>query len=156
NIVQVYEVGEHEGQPFFSLELVDGGSLAQKLAGTPQPAGDAAALVETLARAIHYAHQRGIVHRDLKPGNVLLAAAHSRPSGAGTGGAPLTTDNWQLITTPKITDFGLAKHLDAGHGQTHTGTILGTPSYMAPEQAAGLPGEIGPAADVYALGTILY
>jgi serine/threonine protein kinase/WD40 repeat protein len=151
NIVQVYEVGEHEGQPFFSLELVDGGSLAQKLAGTPQPAGEAAALVETLARAIHYAHQRGIVHRDLKPGNVLLSFCREAPASADS-----SFRETMNRAVPKITDFGLAKHLDAGRGQTHTGTILGTPSYMAPEQAAGLPGEIGPAADVYALGTILY
>jgi hypothetical protein len=133
NIVQIYEVGEQEGRPFFSLEFVEGGSLARKLGGAPLPAREAAQLVQTLARAIHAAHQRGIVHRDLKPANVLL-----------------TADG-----TPKITDFGLAKRLDT-RGQTRTGEIVGTPSYMAPEQAAGRKHEVGPATDVYALGATLY
>jgi predicted Ser/Thr protein kinase len=134
NVVQVYDVGEQNGLPFFSLEFVEGGSLNRKLAGAPQPARPAAALVETLARAMHVAHQRGIVHRDLTSANVLLTA-----EGA-----------------PKITDFGLAKML-AGEGGVHTQTdaILGTPSYMAPEQASG-KGEVGPATDVYALGAVLY
>jgi WD40 repeat protein len=134
NIVQVYEVGEAGGQPFFALEYVEGGSLASRLDGTPWPAGPAAALVETLARALHAAHRRGIVHRDLKPANVLLAEDG----------------------TPKVTDFGLAKRLDRDGGQTQTGAVLGTPSYMAPEQAAGRSKAIGPAADIYALGAILY
>jgi serine/threonine-protein kinase len=135
NIVQVFEVGEHDGQPFFSLEFVDGGSLVEKFEGTGMPAREAATVVETLARAMHYAHERGIVHRDLKPANVLLTA----------GG------------TPKITDFGLAKQLEGdGSGQTGDGSILGTPSYMAPEQAQGRTREIGPPADIYALGAILY
>jgi len=130
NIVQIFEVGEHEGRPFFSLEHVEGGSLA----GTPLSAGAAARLVETLARAMHAAHQRGIIHRDLKPGNILL-----------------TADG-----TPKISDFGLAKRLNMDTGQTQSGALMGTPSYMAPEQARGEAREIGPAADVYALGAILY
>jgi WD40 repeat protein/tRNA A-37 threonylcarbamoyl transferase component Bud32 len=134
NIVQIFEVGEHDGHPYFSLEFVDGGSLAQKLDGTPLPPQQAARLVETLARAMHAAHQAGVVHRDLKPANVLL-----------------TADG-----TPKITDFGLAKKLDADTGQTQSGAIMGTPSYMAPEQAGGKSNEIGPAADTYALGAILY
>src|SRR5262249_29766524 len=104
------------------------------LDGTPWPARRAAELVETLARAIDAAHRAGIVHRDLKPGNVLLAEDG----------------------TPKITDFGLAKRLDAPAGHTQSGSILGTPSYMAPEQASGNPRDIGPSADVYALGAILY
>jgi WD40 repeat protein/tRNA A-37 threonylcarbamoyl transferase component Bud32 len=133
NIVQVHEVGEHAGQPFFSLEYCGGGSLAEKLKGTPLPGRAAAAVVETLARAIQAAHDRQIVHRDLKPANVLL-----------------TEDG-----TPKVTDFGLAKKLDEA-GQTTAGAIMGTPSYMAPEQAGGKSGEVGPAADVYALGAILY
>jgi WD40 repeat protein/tRNA A-37 threonylcarbamoyl transferase component Bud32 len=133
NIVQVYEVGEHEGKPFFSLEFCAGGSLEKKLNGTPLPAREAAVLVETLARAMQTAHEHHVIHRDLKPANVLL-------SDDGT---------------PKITDFGLAKKLDEA-GQTQSGAIMGTPSYMAPEQASGKSGEIGPAADVYALGAILY
>jgi tetratricopeptide (TPR) repeat protein/predicted Ser/Thr protein kinase len=132
NIVEIYEVGEADGRPYFSLEFVDGGNLAKQLAGTPMPPPKAAALVETLARAMHHAHVNGIVHRDLKPGNVLLTAAG----------------------TPKITDFGLAKQLDM-EGRTTTGAIIGTPSYMAPEQAAGAK-NLGPACDVYALGSLLY
>jgi tetratricopeptide (TPR) repeat protein/tRNA A-37 threonylcarbamoyl transferase component Bud32 len=134
NIVQIYEVGEEAGCPYFSLEFVDGVSLTQKLAGTPLPPREAARLAEPLARGMHWAHQRGIVHRDLKPGNVLL-----------------TADG-----TPKITDFGLAKRVEADSSQTRTGAVLGTPSYMAPEQAMGKTREVGPAADVYALGAILY
>jgi serine/threonine protein kinase len=134
NIVQIHDVGERDGLPYFSLEYVDGGSLADQLDGTPWPARQAAELVETLARAMDYAHQRGIVHRDLKPANVLL-----------------TADG-----TPKITDFGLAKQLEEKKGLTRTGAVMGTPSYMAPEQAEGKAKEIGPAADVWALGAILY
>jgi WD40 repeat protein/tRNA A-37 threonylcarbamoyl transferase component Bud32 len=134
NIVQVHEVGEHQGRPFFTLEYVDGGGLDKRLAGTPQPPRQAAQLVETLARAIEAAHAAGVIHRDLKPANVLLTAAGE----------------------PKLTDFGLAKQLGSLHGQTESGAILGTPSYMAPEQAAGKIKEIGPATDVYALGAILY
>jgi tetratricopeptide (TPR) repeat protein len=134
NIVQIHDVGEQDGRPYFSLELVTGGSLAQKLKGTPLPEREAAQLVELLARAVQVAHERGIIHRDLKPGNVLLT-----PEGS-----------------PKITDFGLAKRLDAASAPTQIGAIMGTPSYMAPEQAAGLPEILGPATDVYALGAILY
>ncbi len=132
NIVQVHEIGEHEGKPFFSLEFCSGGSLDRKLNGTPLPAQEAARLLETLARAMQAAHSQSVIHRDLKPANVLLAADG----------------------TPKITDFGLAKKLD-DVGQTASGAIMGTPSYMAPEQANGSK-QIGPAADVYALGAILY
>ena len=133
NIVQVFEVGEHDGLPFFSLEFCPGGSLDRKLAGTPLPPKEAAALVELLARAMQEAHNRGVIHRDLKPANVLLAEDG----------------------TPKVTDFGLAKQL-GGSGQTQSGAILGTPSYMAPEQASGNSKDVGPATDVYALGAILY
>jgi WD40 repeat protein len=134
NIVQVYDVGQQAGCPYLVLEYVDGGNLAQMLAGTPLPAQRAAQLVETLAQAIQYAHQQRVVHRDLTPGNVLLTA----------GGLP------------KISDFGLAKLLVGGGERTRTGAVLGTPSYMAPEQAAGRSKEVGPATDVYALGAILY
>lgn len=132
NIVQIHEVGEHDGRPYFSLEFCAGGSLEKRSAGAPLPPAKAAALVQTLARAMHVAHQKGVVHRDLKPANVLF-----------------TEDG-----TPKITDFGLAKQLGAA-GQTASGAVMGTPSYMAPEQAAGRK-DVGPAADVYALGAILY
>ncbi len=134
NIVQIHEIGSHEGHPYFSLEFCPGGSLADRLDGTPLPAQQAAQMVETLARAIQAAHQAGVVHRDLKPANVLL-----------------TADG-----TLKVTDFGLAKKLDEAVGQTASGAIMGTPSYMAPEQAEGKGKEVGPAADVYALGAILY
>jgi WD40 repeat protein/tRNA A-37 threonylcarbamoyl transferase component Bud32/DNA-directed RNA polymerase subunit RPC12/RpoP len=133
NIVQIYEVGEQDGRPFFSLEFCAGGSLEKKLSGIPLPPKEAARLAETLARAMHAAHEAGVIHRDLKPANVLL-----------------TQDD-----TPKITDFGLAKKLDEA-GQTATGAVMGTPSYMAPEQAGGTSKEIGPATDVYALGAIVY
>jgi WD40 repeat protein len=134
NIVQIHEVGERQGQPFLALEFVEGGNLAQKLNGTPQPARAAAGLTEVLARAVHHAHGQGVVHRDLKPANVLL-----------------TSDG-----TPKVTDFGLAKRLDGADGPTQSGTVLGTPSYMAPELTGpGRPADSRPA-DVYALGAILY
>src|SRR5439155_13983222 len=115
NIVAIYEIGGHDGRPYFSLEFCGGGSLDRELDGTPWPPGRSATLIETLARAVHAAHLRGVVHRDLKPANVLR-----HDDG-----------------TPKITDFGLAKTLDADAGPTRTGSILGTPSDMAPEQAAG-------------------
>jgi serine/threonine protein kinase len=134
NIVQIHEITEHEGRPCLCLELVDGGGLDARLQGQPLAPEEAARLVATLADAMHAAHQRGIVHRDLKPANVLLTAEG----------------------TPKITDFGLAKRLDRNSQQTQSGSILGTPSYMAPEQAGGSPKDIGPAADVYSLGAILY
>jgi WD40 repeat protein len=134
NIVQIHEIGEHDGLPYLSLEYCGGGSLAAKLKGTPLPPREAAQLVETLARAMQVAHAQQIVHRDLKPANVLLTAEG----------------------TPKITDFGLAKKLDDGSGHTLPGAILGTPSYMAPEQAGKERAAIGPAADVYALRAILY
>jgi hypothetical protein len=138
NVVQIHEVGEHHGRPYFTMEYVEGGTLARHLAGRPQAPAEAAALVEQLARAVQHAHAKGIVHRDLKPSNVLLAAG-----------------------IPKITDFGLAKLLEgattiAAGPQTQSGAILGTPSYMAPEQAAGKSKQIGSAVDVYALGAILY
>jgi WD40 repeat protein len=134
NVVQIHHVGETAGLPFFELEYVEGGSLDRRLDGTPWPPRRAAGLVEALARGVAEAHRLGVVHRDLKPGNVLLAADG----------------------TPKVTDFGLAKSLASDSGLTQTGAILGTPGYMAPEQAEGHAREVGPAADVYALGAILY
>jgi tRNA A-37 threonylcarbamoyl transferase component Bud32 len=151
NIVQVHEVGDVEGRPFFSLEFVEGGSLADRLNGTPLPPRQAAQLVEVLARAVHEAHQRGIVHRDLKPANVLLARSDQPHAIRLEGDAPEGN-----TYEPKVTDFGLAKQLDIDQGQTLSGVIIGTPSYMAPEQACGRNKEIGPAADIYALGAVLY
>jgi serine/threonine-protein kinase len=134
NIVPVYDAGDVDGRPYFTMELVEGGSLAGKLAGTPQPAREAAALLATLAEAVEAAHRSGIVHRDLKPGNILLT-----PDGV-----------------PKITDFGLARRLEDGNGLTLSGVPVGTPSYMSPCQARGDKSAMGPATDVYALGAILY
>ncbi len=134
-IVQIFEVGEDAGRPFFSLEFVDGVSLHKKIQGTPLPPKEAAALLEKMAEAMAYAHQRGVIHRDLKPANVLLTSAG----------------------VPKIGDFGLAKRFEEDEsGLTKTGTVLGTPSYMSPEQASGLNEEVGTVSDVYSLGAILY
>jgi formylglycine-generating enzyme required for sulfatase activity/tetratricopeptide (TPR) repeat protein len=146
NIVPIYEVGETDEGPFFSLEYVAGGGLDRFLAGAPQLPRLAAEVVEKLARAMHFAHARGILHRDLKPANVLLQAADGRDPSL-----PVHLPS----AIPKITDFGLAKRLRADAGQTQTGAILGTPCYMAPEQAAARK-DLGPTADVYALGAILY
>jgi tetratricopeptide (TPR) repeat protein len=135
NIVQIYEISEQDGLPYFSLEFVDGGCLSHKVGRKPQPPEFAARMTETLARAMHFAHSRGIVHRDLKPANVLLTADGQ----------------------PKITDFGLAKAVEEESStQTRSGVILGTPAYMAPEQARGETQRTGPLADLYALGAILY
>jgi WD40 repeat protein len=171
NIVQVYEVGEHDGKPFFSLEFCPGGSLDKKLNGTPLPPAEAARLVQTLALAVQAAHERHVIHRDLKPANVLLQRGEStdytdytdKNNAEGNLQGQPDPDSSNLCNlrnlwinwVPKITDFGLAKKLDAV-GQTASGAIMATPSYMAPEQAGGKNKEVGPAADVYALGAILY
>jgi WD40 repeat protein/tetratricopeptide (TPR) repeat protein/tRNA A-37 threonylcarbamoyl transferase component Bud32 len=155
NIVQIFEVGEHNGLPFLALEYVEGGSLAEKLGGTPQPAAVAARIVETLARAMHCAHQAGILHRDLKPANVLLSACRFAFTASDAANAKRQAEAHDEFV-PKITDFGLAKKLDGAPGLTSTGAIMGTPSYMAPEQASGVTRRLGPSADVYALGAILY
>jgi serine/threonine protein kinase/WD40 repeat protein len=158
-IVAIHEIGEHQGKPYFSLEYCAGGSLDRKLAGTPLDPTEAARLVQTLAEAMQAAHAANVIHRDLKPANVLLVSDElvsgewSPSPGVATPG--LTTHYSPLTThQPKITDFGLAKKLDEA-GQTITGAVIGTPSYMAPEQAEGKK-SIGPAADIYSLGAILY
>ena len=133
-IVPVYEVGEFDGHPFFSMQLITGQTLSERLADGPLPQREAARLMAYVARAIHHAHEQGILHRDIKPSNIII----------GADGRPL------------VTDFGLAKIIDAGNSLTNTGSILGTPSYMSPEQAAGRGASTGPAADIYSLGTVLY
>jgi serine/threonine protein kinase len=158
HIVQVYEVGEHDGLPFFSMEYVEGGSLDDRL-GTPWPGRDAAALLRSLAEAVQHAHEQGVIHRDLKPANILLQRSGTsglkpeKPSpnaAVSAGPAPVTAG-----LCPKIADFGLAKRLDFA-GPTVTGQIIGTPGYMAPEQADSRLHPTGPATDVYGLGAVLY
>ena len=134
NVVQVYHYGQHDGQPFLEMEFAEGGTLARRLTGTPWPAVRAAWLIDAVARAVDEAHGQRVVHRDLKPANILLTANGS----------------------PKVADFGLAKSLEAGVDLTIAGVILGTPYYMAPEQAEGASRAVGMATDVYALGAILY
>ena len=150
NIVAVHEVGEHDGQPYFSMEYVGGATLAQMLRDGPLPPREAARILIGVCRAVHHAHQAGVLHRDLKPSNVLMDSDGQ----------------------PRVTDFGLAKRVTGGSAGspaaggtrtgfdigslTHSGDIVGTPSYMPPEQAAGSRGELGPSSDVYSLGAILY
>src|SRR6185436_16533773 len=134
NIVPIYEVGEHEGRHYFSMKLMEGGSLAAHMQEFTREPNRAAALMAQVARAVHYAHQRGILHRDLKPGNILLDSE---------GGA-------------HVTDFGLAKRVDKESSLTRTEAVMGTPAYMAPEQAQGKTKEVSTASDIYSLGAILY
>jgi WD40 repeat protein len=134
NIVQVHEISHQEQRAFLVMELVEGGTLSRKCGGRPQPAVEAARLIEVLARAIEHAHRKGVLHRDLKPGNILLTADRA----------------------PKIADFGLATCIGLESGLTATGAVLGTPEYMAPEQANQRTRQVGPATDVYGLGAILY
>jgi serine/threonine protein kinase len=170
NIVQLYEFNVHNGIPYFSLEFVDGGTLERRLARQPLPPAEAAALLETLARAVQYAHDHGVVHRDLKPSNILLEplprhgsdqapaggqSSHKHLHGNSSFGT-LSCVVREAAVVPKVTDFGLAKSTAGSTGLTQSGAVMGTPSYMAPEQAEGKGREVGPAADVYALGAILY
>ncbi len=143
NIVPIYEIGEHEGHHYFSMKLVEGGSLADHVGRLAVAPRAAARLVATVARAVHYAHQRGILHRDLKPANILLAARPGEPP-----------ERW----TPLVADFGLAKRVQdqQAAGLTKSGSIVGTPGYMAPEQVAGPREAITTSADIHALGAILY
>lgn len=134
NIVPVYQVGEHEGQAYFSMKYIEGTTLARQMAAGPLPPREAARLLLNVTRAVHHAHQNGILHRDLKPANLLI----------------------DLAGEPHVTDFGLAKRVEGGPSLTGTGAIVGTPSYMAPEQALGNTGPATPATDVYSLGAILY
>jgi serine/threonine protein kinase len=169
HIVQIFEVGEHDGLPYLALEFCGGGSLADRLNGTPLPPDQAASLIETLARAVQAIHQAGVVHRDIKPANILLREEattkytkntkkeETQEEGKGASGR----DSFSVFRVfrgsfiPKITDFGLAKWRDA-QTATRTGSILGTPAYMAPEQARGQTSEVGPAVDIWALGVLLY
>jgi serine/threonine protein kinase len=171
NVVRIYEVGTHDGWPFFSMELIDGGTLADRLHEGPLSPRAAAELVGTLARAVFVAHEAGIVHRDLKPANILLETQERTTGDTGSTGEdnqkkdllsesfPVSPVSPVVPFVPKITDFGLARRLDVPGGTTLSGEIIGTPAYMAPEQAQGSGRgglSIGRAADVWALGTILY
>jgi eukaryotic-like serine/threonine-protein kinase len=166
NVVQIFEVGEHDGQPFFSMEHVAGGNLGQRLSQGTMSARQAAELTAVLADAIAYAHSQGVVHRDLKPANILLqnlATEHTEDTERKDKKESSNQDFLSVSSVasvakflPKITDFGLAKRLDLEAGHTPSMAFLGTPSYMAPEQAEGRTRDVGPAADVYALGAILY
>jgi serine/threonine protein kinase len=171
NVVQVYDSGHHDGRPFYAMEFVEGGSLADRLRtptapgeapqpGRRLPVREAAALIEQVARGVAAAHAAGIVHRDLKPGNVLLQIADlrleiDRPVPAANVSSQSSITNLQS-SIPKVSDFGLAKRIGGADGPTRTQAVVGTPAYMAPEQAGGQGKFVGPPADVYALGVILY
>jgi serine/threonine protein kinase/tetratricopeptide (TPR) repeat protein len=167
HVVPIYEVGEHEGRVYFSMKLIEGGSLDARLDRFISDPRAAASLLVAVARAVHHAHQRGILHRDLKPANVLLESPHPPDPPLpqrGEGGelsfspSPLCgRGGWGVRgLVPYVTDFGLARRIEADAGLTHSGAVLGTPAYMAPEQAAARRGAVTTAADVYGLGTILY
>jgi eukaryotic-like serine/threonine-protein kinase len=144
NIVQIYEIVEHGGETYLVLELVGDGHLGALLRGKPQPPRETAAFVETIARAVHHAHTHGVIHRDLKPANILLRSKSEK------------TKERIADFAPKIADFGVAKWLSGDSGETQEGDVIGTPTYMSPEQVTSKPDAIGPAADVYSLGVILF
>jgi WD40 repeat protein/serine/threonine protein kinase len=160
NIVQVFEVGEQDGHPYLALEFINGGSLAELVRKVSMTPRQSAQLIEVLSRAIQHAHQHGIIHRDLKPSNILLQRIDGKPSGENTVKAASDTliVDEELLTrlTPKITDFGLAKLTEGDLNNTQSGSILGTPAYMSPEQADGRIKDIGIGVDIYALGCMLY
>jgi serine/threonine protein kinase len=180
NIVQVYEIGSFEGRPFLALEWVEGGSLANRLDGKPCPPTEAAALIETLARAIYVAHGEGVVHRDIKPANILLSRKSEirnpksksnpnikiqNPKSDGVAVSSIGISDLEFVSgfgfqisdfVPKITDFGLAQTIEGGQTMTQSGFLVGTPGYMSPEQASGKRALVGPATDIYALGVVLY
>ena len=169
NIVPIYEVGSHDDRPYFTMKLVKGGNLKQRIANGPLPSKLAAQAAGSIADAIHHAHQRGVLHRDLKPSNILIDDLHgdtSRSSTNGSNDAPSDVENGSgnsdsSIRTrqgiqPMVSDFGLAKRLDQDSEFTMTGAVLGTPSYMSPEQASGSSAQCTTATDIYGIGAILY
>ena len=157
NIIQIYEIGESDGQSYFSLEYVEGGNLEQFLHGKPQTSEVSAEFVKQLAEAVQTAHESHILHRDLKPSNILLQPRHVDSSASDSNKTTFSEFGKELLSyQPKIADFGLAKFLEQEFGHTKTGEILGTPSYMAPEQASDIRGATHPAVDIYSLGAILY
>lgn len=162
-IVQIHEVGEHRGLPYLSLEYVAGGTLHEWLGGRPLPPLEAARVIEQLARTTQYAHERGVVHRDLKPANVLLTerppslqSSATIPMSQPRSGLSGSNPTPSFAAQTKISDFGLARVLGSSSDLTATGQVIGTPSYMAPEQAAGTCDDVSPAQDIYSLGAILY
>jgi WD40 repeat protein len=158
NIIQVYEIGTCPGGPYFTMEYAEGGSLAERWAGVPQPIQASARDIAALAVAVQAAHEQGIIHRDLKPGNILLVRVSGSQSSGGSGKRAVAGDGPrpEREMVPKISDFGLARRLDDPRALTITGQVMGTPGYMAPEQARGNHDDAGPAADIYALGILLY
>jgi serine/threonine protein kinase/tetratricopeptide (TPR) repeat protein len=159
SIVPIYETGEAEGRPYFTMPLVQGGSLQQRLAAGPLPPAQAARLAQQVTEAVQYAHDRGLIHRDLKPHNILLQTDGSAASSNSGGSTPRPDSGAAMPSggmTPRLTDFGLARAVNQEGGLTAPGEALGTPSYMPPEQAAGEQKRVGPSADIYSLGAVLY